>query len=96
MAITSQYTHVANHHIVNYILRMLRWKKIKKKKDMNCVSQSWCMPCQEVAKAIHINKSRPSENNGLKTLTDTLKKTDRWQIHIGKHVAHHMSIGNSN
>lgn len=47
---------------------------------MNCVSQSWCMPCQEVAKAIHINKSRPSENNGLKTLTDTLKKTDRWQI----------------
>ena len=54
------------------------------------------MPCKEVAKAIHINKSRPSENNGLKTLTDTLKKTDRWQIHIGKHVAHHMSIGNSN
>ena len=45
---------------------------------MNCVSQSWYMPCKEVAKAIDINKSRPSENNGLKTLTDTLKKTDRW------------------
>ena len=71
------YTCSKSSHCQLYI-KNAEGERDKEKKDMNCVSQSWYMPCKEVAKAIDINKSRPSENNGLKTLTDTLKKTDRW------------------